>query len=421
MLRLLAQLGLSPTAKKVGVGHEQEGGTPESIMAREAPRGASWDFSKVPLFPPDRATPPQVRSWFSAPPLPGVIQPKLAIGRVDDPLEHEADRVADQVMRMPDPEFSVTATPLQISRKCAVCDEAEKAQNLQTKSVTTLQAPATAPGLVHEVLRSPGQPLSSVARAFMEPRFGHDFGAIRVHTDAKAMGSASAVNALAFTVGHHIVFASDQYAPGTDVGKRLLAHELAHAIQQGGLQQSEFNAPLPIGAAHDASEAEADRVAELIANDRAAKQQVSLLPQAVRIVSRPSLSLQRACDQPESFYQTSPRFCRDDTFSPSTHPGKTCYREVIQSNWGCPPGDHCCFAPDGSVEDSRDVTSLASDKGSDGSCGWRWSCVVRHTLTDYVPAVVGQAFSPLTCAAQCVHTAAPELCTASCVQQAQAQ
>jgi Domain of unknown function (DUF4157) len=347
------------------VGHRS---TEQVPTALEAPCAVAWNFSRIPLFPPDRPNQPQA------------IQPKLAIGPVDDPLEREADSVAERVMRMPDAGFSVTAALPQISRKCGACEEEEKAQKLQTKPVTPHQAPAVAPGIVHEVLRSPGQPLNSVTRAFMEPRFGHDFGTIRVHTDARAMRSASAVNALAFTVGHHIVFAGDQYAPGTDVGKRLLAHELAHTIQQEGLQQ----AGLPI-------------------------------------VSRSGLSLQRACDQPESFYQTSPRFCRDDSFSPSTHPGKTCYREIIQDFWGCPPGDHCCFAPDGTVEDSRDVTSLASSKDDSGSCGWRWSCVARHTLTDYVPAVVGQALSPLTCAARCVGSGAPEQCTQSCVQQANSQ
>jgi len=297
---------------------------------------------------------------------------------------------------------------------------------LQAKPVATQRPPATAPGLVHEVLRSPGQPLNSPIRTFMESRLGRDFSSIRIHTDAKAMRSASEVNALAFTAGRHIVFGRNQYAPDTDAGKRLLAHELTHAVQQEGLQQSKFNAPLPIGPEHDASEAEADRVAASIpgeiAADRKGQQHPSLPAQVMRIASSPGLSVQRACDKPESFYKTSPNFCRDDSFSPSTHPGKTCYREIIQSMFGCPPGDHCCFAPDGTVEDSRDVTSLASSKDDDtGACGWRWSCVARHTVTDYLPAVVGQAVSPLTCAAQCARTGAPEQCTQSCIQQAQPQ
>jgi len=88
------------------------------------------------------------------------------------------------------------------------------------------------PPIVHDVLRSPGQPLNPGARAFMEPRFGHDFSHVRVHTDARAAESARTVNALAYTVGRNVVFGAGQYAPGTGNGRRLLAHELTHVVQQ---------------------------------------------------------------------------------------------------------------------------------------------------------------------------------------------
>src|SRR5207244_11233244 len=84
----------------------------------------------------------------------------------------------------------------------------------------------------HEVLNSPGQPLDESTRAFMEPRFGHDFSRVRVHTDSQAAESARAVNALAYTVGPDIVLGADQYKPGTLAGRRLLAHELTHVLQQ---------------------------------------------------------------------------------------------------------------------------------------------------------------------------------------------
>lgn len=89
-----------------------------------------------------------------------------------------------------------------------------------------------APPSIHEVLRSAGQPLDPATRAFFEPRFGHDFSQVRVHNDAKAAASARAVNALAYTVGKHLVFAPGQYSPSTALGKRLLAHELTHVVQQ---------------------------------------------------------------------------------------------------------------------------------------------------------------------------------------------
>jgi hypothetical protein len=90
------------------------------------------------------------------------------------------------------------------------------------------------PSIVPEVLRSPGQPLEPDTRAFMESRFGHDFSQVRVHTDAQAAESARMANARAYTVGREIVFGIGQYAPKTTAGKRLLAHELTHVVQQAG-------------------------------------------------------------------------------------------------------------------------------------------------------------------------------------------
>jgi hypothetical protein len=93
-----------------------------------------------------------------------------------------------------------------------------------------------APPIVHDVLASPGRPLDGQARAFMEPRFGADFGGVRVHTDARAAESARAVDAVAYTVGSDVVFGAGEYRPGTAAGDRLIAHELAHVVQQGGAQ-----------------------------------------------------------------------------------------------------------------------------------------------------------------------------------------
>lgn len=88
------------------------------------------------------------------------------------------------------------------------------------------------PGIVHEVLHSSGQPLDKNVLSLMEPRFGHDLSQVRVHTGEKAAKSASAVNALAYTVGRNIVFGGGQFAPHSVTGQRLLAHELAHTVQQ---------------------------------------------------------------------------------------------------------------------------------------------------------------------------------------------
>ena len=109
----------------------------------------------------------------------------------------------------------------------------------KTKQTSVARQPAASayPRIVDEVLRSPGQPLDSATRAFMEPRFGHDFSKVRVHADARAVESARAVNALAYTVGQDVVFGESEHAPGTRRGQRLLAHELTHVVQQQGSRQ----------------------------------------------------------------------------------------------------------------------------------------------------------------------------------------
>jgi hypothetical protein len=98
----------------------------------------------------------------------------------------------------------------------------------------SLSAPAIAPPIVDDVLRSSGEPLEAGTRRFFEERFGYDFGAVRVHRDARAAESARAVHAQAYTVGHDIVFDSGGFAPQTERGRRLLTHELTHVVQQDG-------------------------------------------------------------------------------------------------------------------------------------------------------------------------------------------
>jgi hypothetical protein len=115
-----------------------------------------------------------------------------------------------------------------------------------------------APEIVGDVLRSPGCPLDFGSRAFMESRFAHDFSHVRVHTDARAAESARAVQASAYTVGKDIVFGANQYAPSTHVGRRLLAHELAHVVQQSAPAAT---GPLLVGAASAPEEREADGAA----------------------------------------------------------------------------------------------------------------------------------------------------------------
>ena len=127
-----------------------------------------------------------------------------------------------------------------LQRKCACggnasggseCEGCKKKKLLQRREAVGT-APGTVPQVVHQVLRTPGQPLDPTTRTFFEPRFSHDFSKVRVHTGQDAATSARAVGALAYTVGSHIVFDAQHYAPRNAEGRRLLAHELAHVVQQ---------------------------------------------------------------------------------------------------------------------------------------------------------------------------------------------
>ena len=122
--------------------------------------------------------------------------------------------------------------------------------------------PATAPSIVHQVLRSPGAPLDGGTRSALEPRFGHSFADVRVHADARAAESAEAVGAHAYTVGRDMVFGAGKYAPGAAGGRRLLAHELAHVVQQSGGGTTGLQASLAIGAVDAPEEREADLAAD---------------------------------------------------------------------------------------------------------------------------------------------------------------
>lgn len=152
---------------------------------------------------------------------PAPIQAKLTINQPKDRYEREADRVAEQVMRMPEPRMQRQVEP-----------EGEK-ESVQTKQADG-QTPDPDPSLRAKIhsLKGHGQPLPDSTRQFFEDRIGHDFSQVRVHTDADSADMAQNLNAQAFTVGHDIVFGARQYVPESDRGRRLLSHELIHVVQQ---------------------------------------------------------------------------------------------------------------------------------------------------------------------------------------------
>ncbi|HTE11533.1 MAG TPA: DUF4157 domain-containing protein [Chitinophagaceae bacterium] len=176
------------------------------------------------------------------PAKPLFFQPKLTINKPNDIYEQEADAVAEKIMRMPAADTAnafFRARPLPASslqKKCAHCQEEEK---LQMKGEGSVVDGMTAPPLVHDVIHSGGQPLDTGTKNFMESRFGYDFSNVQIHNDSIAQQSSASINALAYTHGNHVVFGGGQYQPGSDSGKQLLAHELAHVVQQSNVMQHE--------------------------------------------------------------------------------------------------------------------------------------------------------------------------------------
>jgi hypothetical protein len=156
------------------------------------------------------------------------LQAKLEVGAVDDPLEREADRIGEQVMGMPEP-MSVARPTMSdalpdVQRKCSCGGRCEQCKAEQSNDENALE----------HALASSGRPLDQPTRDFVEPRLGRSVGQVRVHEGPLATAAAIAVGARAFTVGRDIVFGAGEYAPSTASGRKLLAHELAHVVQQTG-------------------------------------------------------------------------------------------------------------------------------------------------------------------------------------------
>jgi hypothetical protein len=164
--------------------------------------------------------------------IPGTsrIQAKLTVGAPDDPFEREADRVADQVLRAPEPQVQRTCAACASGAPCTECAE-EKKLRRKPAAPDSSAASATA-GSIEPPQLGAGRPLEPAVRAFFEPRLGADLGPVRVHTSGPAAAAAKGLHALAFTVGNDIAFGSGMYRPQSPEGSRLLAHELVHVMQQ---------------------------------------------------------------------------------------------------------------------------------------------------------------------------------------------
>jgi hypothetical protein len=238
-----------------------------------------------------------------------IIQTKLNVSQPGDQYEQEADREAEMVMRMPDGETSgISRSSTQIQRQCSdcasgggICPKCAGESSLQRKPLAgtispiiqrkcseceeeeeTLQfkqspghPPEITPTIAANInsLRGGGQPLPLSARRFFEPRFGYDFSSVRVHADGRDAQSARDLQARAFTIGRDVVFGAGEYAPESAAGRKLLAHELAHVVQQSHMpstpQTSIQRQASP--SASNAADARARAATELIVDDSAAE------------------------------------------------------------------------------------------------------------------------------------------------------
>jgi hypothetical protein len=167
------------------------------------------------------------------------LQAKLRVNEPGDEYEQEADRVAEQVMRLPDVPLDPETTA---SRAAALVQRQVRGKTAGNQ---------TAPPIIRNLLSSPGKPLDAATRAFFEPRFGYDFGNVRVHSGPAAYRSVRDVSANAYAIGCDIAFGEGQFAPESQVGMRLIAHELAHVVQAVGengtdTRQSYANSSSPV-------------------------------------------------------------------------------------------------------------------------------------------------------------------------------
>jgi hypothetical protein len=175
------------------------------------------------------------------------IQTKLRVSQQDDPYEREADKMAEQVMRMSSAESVYlplkTADGKKINRTCKNCEKEDKEseelkeikiiskKEKNDSSFLDFNISVNSEKKINDIVSKKGAPLDTSTRKFMESRFGYDFGGVRIHSNEKASESANQLNALAFTLGENIVFGKGEYQPSSISGRKLLAHELTHTIQ----------------------------------------------------------------------------------------------------------------------------------------------------------------------------------------------
>lgn len=196
-----------------------------------------------------------------------------------------------------------------------------------------------APLMAKEVLRSPGQPLDAATRAFMEPRFGHDFSRVRVHLDSQAAASAHEVRALAYTLGCDIVFAAGQFAPQTAYGQGLLAHELAHTVQQSSGAGAITTGNLRVGEQNDPYEHDAEKVSASVLSSPAGTSPEQPAAATLRPDRHPALRRQPGpgSDTPKTPPPEKPTHPKGERGGKAPAPGETVCKPPSNIKLPCTP------------------------------------------------------------------------------------
>ncbi len=189
--------------------------------SRTLPEPMAKTAAHSPFFAPVGKESPAAKSFFAP-----VVQPKLQVGAVDSPAEREAEAMANHVVQQPSP---------LVQRKCDSCEQEEKLHRQTTSPASSESGQPVSPevGQQIEASRGSGPRLEAHTRQWMEGQFAADFSQVNIHTGSSAQQISKQLQAKAFTVGQDIYFDQNQYQPETREGKHLLAHELAHTLQQG--------------------------------------------------------------------------------------------------------------------------------------------------------------------------------------------
>ena len=168
----------------------------------------------------------------------GSLQAKLSVSKPGDIYEQEADRVAEDVMRMPDRRM-VSSSPGRVG--CSECAGNKQVKLKRSKAEVKQPSGHNMPRTLDEIgeqLSATSHPMDTETHVLMRDVFDTDFSGVRIHSNSEAQLAAQVMRADAFTIGSHVFFARDKYNPKTSEGKSLIAHELTHVIQQGNASVS---------------------------------------------------------------------------------------------------------------------------------------------------------------------------------------